>query len=729
MRALRLGGLAVSTWLAFWGPGCACGNPLQDEEDATSASSGALTTETLMPLFGDALVNGWVDWSWTPHSWTNTLPVRYGSRSAAVRFGAWQGLYFHHEPLTSAPFQELTLWVHGGTEYDGAALNVAAAVNDVVATGVPLARYCEGGKIVAGSWTRCVVPLTALGIANRTFTGIAFKEAAGRTFGSSLFIDAVQLRGVAETGGVPDAGTAVDAGTGGSAVIEPGSPGASDVQLTVRADQDLRPISPLIYGTNWTARADVHRPSVVRMGGNRWTAYNWENNASNGGVDWCFQNDDNLSSSSAPGAAIRDRLGPLLTAGTAGILTVPLVDHVAADKLGGSSPPACSGDVRKSGASYLTTRFRQNRAAKGSALSTAPSTSDAYVNQDEFVAWSQGAFPGAKLLYSLDNEPDLWSSTHAEVHPRPVGYDELCTRNVSFARAIKRVAPAAQVLGFVSYGWSGFMQLEGAADASGKGNFVDYYLARMRAAEVAEGRRLIDHLDLHWYPEAQGAGTRIIGTDTGAAVVEARIQAPRSLWDATYVEQSWIARDVLGNEAIRLLPRIRERIAANYPGTGLAVTEWNYGGGQHISGALATADVLGIFGKEGVQVANLWDLNSDERFTEGALQAYRNFDGAGARFGDTSVRAIPSDRAAASVHASVDAGNSDRVVIVAINKRNTARTAGLTVAHRRRLGNARVYVITSANPRPVAAASIAPVATNAYRYSMPAYSVSVIVPQ
>ena len=49
----------------------------------------------------------------------------------------------------------------------------------------------------------------------------------------------------------------------------------------------------------------TNKQTMVRIGGNRWTAYNWENNASNAGSDYCFQNDDFLSSSTTPGDAVK----------------------------------------------------------------------------------------------------------------------------------------------------------------------------------------------------------------------------------------------------------------------------------------------------------------------------------------------------------------------------------------------------------------------------------------
>jgi hypothetical protein len=310
-----------------------------------------------------------------------------------------------------------------------------------------------------------------------------------------------------------------------------------------------------------------------------------------------------------------------------------------------------------------------------------------------------------------------------------VTYEELVDRNVAYAAAIKAVAPDAGVAGPVNYGYWGFETLQSAPDAAAHGNFVEYWLEQMAAAEVTHGRRLVDYLDLHWYPEARGGGVRITGTETSAAVTAARIQAPRSLWDPTYQEDSWITNDYL-HAPIELLPTMQSRIDAHYPGTELAVTEWNYGGGQHISGALATADALGVFGREGVALACLWELNADESYTYAAFKAFRNFDGAGGAFGDTSVRATSSDVATATVYASVDSSNLGRLVLIAVNKSTAPSDAGIRLAAFGEYTSADVYTVTaSGGPAPVAQGSIDAVDTNAFNYEMPARSISIIVPQ
>jgi hypothetical protein len=535
-----------------------------------------------------------------------------------------------------------------------------------------------------------------------------------------------------DAGYAPDATGPTDSGWMApdvGAPIDAGSPGAVDINFDVYATQNVHVISPYVYGLNdETQAAAVHAP-IVRSGGNRLTAYNWENNASNAGSDYQFQNDDYLCgnnfcqpTSDTPGAYLKafvDRAG---AASAAALVTVPIVDYVAADKSPG-------GDVRNSGANYLQTRFKQNVAAKGAAFQYPPSTTDAFVYEDEMVDWlTKQAEPGATIRFQLDNEPDLWSSTHAEVHPMPVTYAELAQRDVTYAKAIKAVAPNAIVVGPVNYGWEGYITLQNASDSQANGDFLSWWLDQMKAAEQAGGKRLVDDMDVHWYPEATGGGARITDNGTSAAEAAAREQAPRSLWDMTYTETSWITQSSTKGP-IYLVVRLLQKIAQHYPGTGLSISEWNYGGGTDISGAVASADALGIFGAYGVDMAMMWPLNGNEAFTYAAFKSYRNYDGSGGAFGDTSIQATTSDLANASVYASLQSKDAARLVVVAINRATADKVAGLVVHHSTAYTKASVYTVTAAGgPSVVPATGLTAVATNAFRYTMPAQSISVIVP-
>ncbi len=527
----------------------------------------------------------------------------------------------------------------------------------------------------------------------------------------------------------------------------PPGPGP-DAEVTVAVDtaQGRRPISPFVYGYNAGSAAEAPPGATwLRLGGNRWTAYDWETNHSNAGSDWGPYSNDTYMGSPAdgPGAAAVPSMDDAKAHGLGLCVTIPIQGWVSRD---------ASGNV--SLASPLTDRFVESRAKKDAAFSSTPDTADAFVYQDEFAnllatRWTGSALP---LHLMLDNEPDLWASTHAEVQRAALSYTELSARSIEYAGALKDAVPAALVFGPASYGWNGFVTLQDAPDAHQHGDFLDYYLTEMSAASASQGRRLLDVLDLHFYSEAlshgcaQAAEDGIRVNDSNHAarnhdcVVAARVQAPRSLWDPGFVEDSWITQWSTGGAAIQLAPRMAAKIAARYPGTGLSISEYNHGGADHISGALAQADTLGIFGREGVYAAAFWPLLGDNGWAAGAWLAYRDYDGSGRSFGDTSVSAISSDLAHLSAFASVDRSSPDRVVIVLVHRPTldsrsaldlASRTVTVQVSHSKALTRARLWQLTSGAPvqggaaRPQRLAEV-PVAGNAFTVALPAQSVTTV---
>jgi hypothetical protein len=426
------------------------------------------------------------------------------------------------------------------------------------------------------------------------------------------------------------------------------------------------PISPYIYGANFPDWDALRLPfPLARQGGNRMSAYNWETNASNAGADWHHQNDAYMAPTDEPGFVGRTFLRDAQRHGAAAILTVPMTGYVAADKKG-------DGDVAQT-ADYLKTRFFRSEASKPGAFAYPPDTTDAVVYQDEYVAWIERIKkPAPPVWYALDNEADLWNSTHNRIWPQPPTYASFLQRSIEYARALKKAAPTALILGPVSYGWQGFRRFQNAPDANER-DFLDFYLAGMRDAGRKAGRRLLDGLDIHFYPEARGGGVRITEESRDPATARARIQTPRSLWDPTYVEDSWITQS-LGGKAIVLLPRVRAQIARHYPGTKLAVTEYHYGGRNDISGALAQADVLGIYGRYGVYAACIWGFDPKDRATRAGFAAFLDLDGKGARFGDLGLGVGGETPSADSVYAARDSKNPRRLTVVAINKTEDPRT-------------------------------------------------------
>jgi hypothetical protein len=567
--------------------------------------------------------------------------------------------------------------------------------------------------------------------------------------------------------------------------ITPDNPGPADVQFTINGGQNVREISPWIYGSNST---NIVNRTFDRSGGNRMTGYNWENNASNAGSDWYHHSDFGLSNNNAnaaPGFAVRGMIDNAGNAGRASLVTIPMAGYVAADGNGTVDETEVAPSSR-----WKQVVPKKTDQYPGASLSLTPNKTDGYVFTDEFVNWAEDyKDPNQPVWYSLDNEPGLWGEalpsgwqsgdeprpwenppfpgidpdpgrTHPTIHPFAPTFTEMRDKTIDHAAAIKSVNPNTKVFGGVGYGWNDFVSLQDApdknahmspshpgGDQSGEMHFYEYLLNEVRLAdqqhftpaELAEGKTLMDVLDLHWYPEAK-AGTdpnantpRITENNNTAAVVAARVQAPRSLWDPTYTETSWVSQwgtwqGSPGNMGpVRLLSRVKRDIADFKPGTEIAITEYNYGGGNHISGAVAQADFLGILGREGVFAASWWELDSGSSFVNGAFNMYLNFDGDGGQFGDTSVDANTSNIANSAIYASVDADDPTRMILVAINRTNAPLSTGLAVTSDLRFDRAEVFQLTSSSATPVQGADIEIDLVNAFQYTMPAYSVSTLV--
>lgn len=434
-----------------------------------------------------------------------------------------------------------------------------------------------------------------------------------------------------------------------------------------------KPISPFIYGVNFPDWKKLGIPAPLsRQGGNRMTAYNWETNASNAGSDWHHQNDGYLGESNEPGWTVKEHVLPALAAGAAALVTVPTAGYVAADK-------KADGDVNQT-PNYLSTRFYKSLPQKpGGKWASTPDRGDKFVYQDEFVAWTQKLRKGKKqqIWYALDNEPDLWAHTHARIVPKPLGYSDFLANNIAFAKGIRKAAPDSLIFGPANYGWQGFRTFQDAPDAKGR-DFIEFYLAGMKKAGEQNKMKLLDVLDIHFYPEAQGEGTRITTDKSTPGIDLARVNAPRSLWDPTYVEKSWITEN-LGGKPIALLPRVQAQIAKVWPSTKLAITEYDYGGGTAPSGLVAQADVLGAYGRYGVFAACHWGINPEKKALVAAFRAFLAFDGAKAKFGDRGLPVKGVDPAKLSVYAALDSKSKNRLTLVVISRSSAPQQVSLNV--------------------------------------------------
>ncbi len=514
-------------------------------------------------------------------------------------------------------------------------------------------------------------------------------------------------------------------------IVSVATPVFSQAVFEINPDSAKRYINPAIYGVNTVPLSSDNVNSFLsaanlkaeRIGGNRLTAYNWENNYSNAGSDWIHNSDDHLlnnpvKTAAGPGGTMITFMDRCRNLNEYATIQLPMAGYVVADNGGSVTEAQVAPSVR----------WKKVIFQKGSAFAMSPSTSDDYVYVDEFINFMVQKYgkasEGGVKSYCLDNEPGLFTYTHPRIVPKPLVIDTLIARSVALAKAVKSVDPSAEVLGYEAFGWMEYLTFDQSSGWDAYKTKYDWaisaYLGEMKKKSDEAGKRLLDVLTVHWYPEATGDKRICQDTAGTEATIQARLQAPRSLWDSTYVETSWITSGS-GNKPVNLLPRLQKSIDTTYPGTKLGITEYNYGGYAHISGGLALVDVLGVFGNKGLYVANFHE--SVKGFLAPAFMMYQNFDGKFSTYGDTSVAAVSPSNADYSVFASVDSKSSKLLHIMLINKKSTESAVTFKINGSKQYKSGIVYALTKDSTKIARMKDVDPISGNNVNYTVPGLAV------
>lgn len=503
------------------------------------------------------------------------------------------------------------------------------------------------------------------------------------------------------------------------------------VEINVSTAHDKRRISPYIFGINEAVDAEGLTAYAIKQGGDRFSTYNFENNFSNAGASYFNTSDNSLvagmteEKGQLPAAAVESLLAKSKEYNIPfTITTLPMMGYVAADGNG----PILSDQLAPS------ERWLSLRDRKDGPLSLTPDLTDGFVYSDEYINLllnknGKSTYGGIKA-YALDNAPTMWQGTHKVAHPEPITCDELMTKSISLAKVVKGLDDRAMVFGGEFSNFLAFANLNGASDWATLGEgyswFIDYYLATMKESASAYGKRLIDALDIRYYSEEAGKDGETVVSCKDYSHTEcnaARMQAPRTLWDSSYTENSWVGEHF--KQYTPLLPMLQASINRYYSGTKLAISEYDFGGGGDISGAIAQVDALGSFANEGVYLAC---LNASGAYQKSAINLYTNYDKNGSSFGNTTVRAETSDDEKSSAFAALSNADDSVLRIILTNKSaNEKQTANITVASESAYGGGEVYGIGQKSSDIVKLKSVTNVKNNVFSYELAPLSVVILV--
>lgn len=502
---------------------------------------------------------------------------------------------------------------------------------------------------------------------------------------------------------------------------------AQAAELRVNTSAGRHPISRDIYGINEMGDADGNGKDTSllgklpvgsrRWGGDNSVAYNWQLDADNTASNWFFETFPKSKLAPATAAALN------LTPGTSfeqwaernkqakvtSVATAPIIGWT----VNSNRAKQCSFSVAKYGPQKQTDFWAPDCGTGVKPDGKTNITNDPLDTYQpvgpEFIGdWVKRmverlgpADQGGIYLWDLDNEPTWWHAVHRDIHPQPATFDEVLDRNIRWAEAIKSADPTAKVGGATPPGWESYFYSATDLYAGWNtgpdykywnnprdckahfedgvcGGFLPWYLRQLKKYEDDHGLRLIDYLDIHAYVTPDGLTSK--ADPKKPEMEQTRLTATRLWWDPDYMppiadiramDRKW------STGTPQLIRRMKRWIDGNYPGTKLAITEYNWGAPESITGALVQADLFGIFGREGVDLATIWGNPEPAQPAAFAWRMFLDYDGAGSAFGATSIEAQSTNPDQISLFAA-QRDNGD-ITILAINKQTTPAQANLLI--------------------------------------------------
>ncbi|HEY1463667.1 MAG TPA: glycoside hydrolase family 44 protein [Terriglobales bacterium] len=551
----------------------------------------------------------------------------------------------------------------GGGGGTGTTPTVPAAPTGLSAT--------AGSTQVALTWTAST-GATSYHVKRGTATGGPYTTVNSPTAAS--FTDTGLTNGTAYFYVVTAVNTAGESANSSQATATPTGGASASVNVTIDVMNNRHAISPFVYGGSFPKNAAAVTDSgmtAVRWGGNATSTYNWQLHTNNSANDFFYEDFNTNGFGDGIDGNSTQWVTDVRTAGGDPLMTMPMLPWAA--KTTENNNGHWSFSVSKYGAQCTVDSFNTD-AGNGLLLNSSCSSNptpvtgndpnDAYVPlldqpgssdpagsvyRNQWAAALAAAF-GTTVphFYNMDNEVDIWSGTHRDVHPTAVGYEEWRDTYLLEARNLKTWDPDAIRLGPVSCCWFFYWNSANGNDKAAHGNvdLLSWWLNDVYWYDQIDGVRSLDIFDIHAYPESPDG----LSSQTTAQKQASAIRAFRDWWDPTRVSEAQevnqiFATSIQPQRTITFrIPRMKALMNTTYPGTKFAITEWATGFADtsnptHFDFSTALSDAMGygILGQQDVYLASRWTAQDPAAPGYLALKLYRNYDGAHGTFGDISI--------------------------------------------------------------------------------------------
>ncbi len=460
---------------------------------------------------------------------------------------------------------------------------------------------------------------------------------------------------------------------------------AQPINLTVDAVQNINPISPCIYGRNnslsddpakpvsaadWTIYKDANLRMFRESGGNNSTKYNWRLKLCSH-PDWynnVYMHDWDYSANSLLNN----------TSGTQGLYAFQLLGKVASNKnnnfndftynlangninmdknwAGGGGPVAYGGNGTLGNPNLYLENW------------TADSTVGILNNWFTTLSMDQTRFK----YWNMDNEPEIWQSTHDDIASSAITAEIYMQKYFAVAKAARQKYPNIKLTGPVSPNeWQWYTWNDNKVHYAVDGKdycWLEYFIKRIAEEEQASGVRLLDVIDLHFYPSTAGNPNLTLQLHhiwfdkqwDYSAANGVKVTGSGN-WDNT------ITKEFVFERCNQWLTKYK---GANH-GVTFALSEYGSIDGSNANVvACWYASHLGVFANNGVEYFTPWDWYA------GQWEVMNLFSN---NFGQFSTLASSSNETTMSAYSSLSSDGDSLMIVVVNRDRVNARTAAISI--------------------------------------------------
>jgi hypothetical protein len=327
--------------------------------------------------------------------------------------------------------------------------------------------------------------------------------------------------------------------------------------------------------------------------------------------------------------------------------------------------------------------------------------------------------------WNMDNEAEIWSGTHDDVMPSQITAEQFMQRYFEVAKKARAAFPEIKLVGPVTANeWQWYVWNNATIAYGGKiYSWLEYFIKRIAEEQIASGIKLLDVLDIHFYPDLSD--------------VNDFVQVHRVFYDKAYdypgangvkkINGGW--DNTITKEYIfeRCNEWLTTHIGANH-GITLGLTEIDLpSSATPMVTAVWYASMLGTFADHGVEIFTPWSWRIGMWETLHLFSRYNH---------SKRVQSVSNTEQFVSAYSSINASN-DSMTVFLVN-RSASQTYSTTVSLQnfainnsnynthvlKNLGTSETFVSHTQNALQTGSVYVA---NNTFNISLPPYSVTAVI--